>query len=172
MLAVTLAALVLAVAGAYFGSGGVPWTVAFERLEPMAAAAFAIALAAPRFERAGEGFGVTARATGLVAGLAALLALSSADGTSLLPFAPSASRHVYMALMPIVSLAWMGYGLSREESGTFTIASVFLAVFLFVLYVDWFWDLVPGWAFFLILAGLAFASIAMLGRWRRRVERS
>src|SRR5690606_28393350 len=52
VLAVTLAAVILAVAGAFFGAGGIPWTVAFERLEPMAVAAFAVALAARRFASA------------------------------------------------------------------------------------------------------------------------
>jgi hypothetical protein len=64
----------------------------------------------------------------------------------------------------------MAYAVARQESRTFTIATVFLGIFLFVRYADWFWDLVPGWAFFLVLAGLAFASIALLRRWRRRLE--
>lgn len=170
VLALTLAALVLAMAGAFFGAGGVPWTVAVERLEPIAVVAFAIALAAPRFAGAGEGFEAVARATGLLIGLGALLVLASVPGSSLLPFSPSASCYVYQALMLLTTLAWMGYGMTRQDRQTFTIAAVFLAVFLFVRYVDWFWDLVPGWAFFLVLAGLAFASIALLRRWRRRLE--
>lgn len=170
VLAVTLAALVVALAGAFFGAGGVPWTVAFDRLEPIAVVAFAIALTAHRLARAGEGFDGAARATGLVMGLGALLLLASVRGSSLLPFPPTASLHVYQALMLIVTVAWMAYGMARQESRTFTIAAVFLAIFLFVRYADWFWDVVPGWAFFLILAGLAFASIALLRRWRRRLE--
>ncbi len=168
--AVTLAALVVALAGAFFGAGGVPWTVAFERLEPIAVVAFAIALAAPRLAAAGEGFDGAARATGLVMGLVGLLLLSSIRGSSLLPFPPSVSLHVYQAFMLVVTVAWMAYAVARQESRTFTIATVFLGIFLFVRYADWFWDLVPGWAFFLVLAGLAFASIALLRRWRRRLE--
>lgn len=170
VLALTLAALVLAMAGAFFGAGGVPWTVAFERLEPMAIVAFAIALAAPRCAGAGEGFEGAARATGLLIGLGALLVLASVPGSSLLPFSPSASRYVYQAMMLVATLAWMVYGMARQDRHTFTIAAILLAIFLFVRYVDWFWDLVPGWAFFLMLAGLAFASIGLLRRWRRRLE--
>lgn len=168
VLAITLAAFVLALAAAFFASGGVPWAAAFERLEPIAFPAFAIAIAAPRFADAAEGFDDVARATGLVIGLGALLILASIAGTSLLPFAPSTSRHVYQAVMLLATLAWLAYAIARQESRTFNIAAVFLAIFLLVRYVDWFWDLVPGWAFFLVLAGLAFASIAILRRLRRR----
>jgi hypothetical protein len=170
VLAVTLSAFVFALAAAFFASGGVPWTAAFERLEPIALPAFAIAIAAPRFAEAGEGFDGVARGTGLVIGLGALLMLASIAGTSLLPFAPSTSRHVYQAMMLLVTLACVAYGIARQESRTFTIAAVFLALFLLVRYVDWFWDLVPGWAFFLVLAGVAFASIALLRRLRTRLE--
>src|SRR5690606_17939164 len=137
------------VAGAFCGAGGVPWTIAFERLEPMAVAAFAVALAAGRFARAGEGCDAVARATGLAIGLGALLVLASIPGTSLLPFAPSAACHVYQALMLLVALAWMAHGLARQDGPTFRIAAAFLAVFLFVRYADWFWERIPGWAFFL-----------------------
>lgn len=170
VLAVTLAALVLAVAGAFFGSGGVPWTVALERLEPMAVAAFSIALGARRLAAAGERFDEVARAVGLAIGLAALLALASVEGTSLLPFTPPVACYAYQALMLLVTVAWMVHGLARQDSQTFGIAAGFLAVFLLIRYADWFWDRIPGWAFFLVLAVLAFASIALLGRWRRRLE--
>ncbi|MCC7325173.1 MAG: hypothetical protein IT521_00020 [Burkholderiales bacterium] len=45
-----------------------------------------------------------------------------------------------------------------------------LIVFLTVRYVDWFSERLPGWAFFLGLAAIAFGSIVLLRRQRARLE--
>ena len=71
--------------------------------------------------------------------------------------------------MPLsVALLWRA--LRGSDSRGATLAAVALALFILVRYVDWFWDWIPAWAFFVVLAGMAFASIALLRRVRHRPE--
>ncbi len=169
VLAVTLVALIVALAAPFFAAGGVPWTIVFQRLEPIAIVASALALAAPRLASAGEGFDAVARGVGIGVGLGALLMLATVSGTSLLPFAPETSRLVYQPIMLVATLAWMTLSMARREAAAFVVAATCFALFLLVRYADWFWGTVPAWVFFLALAGLAFVSIAILRRWRRRM---
>lgn len=166
-----IAALIVALAGAFFASGGVPWPNAVARFEPLIATAFVVAAAAGKMEPAGEGFGTVARAVALLMGLGSLLVLSVDGGASLLPLPGRVAEGVYQVVMPVASVAiiWMGIRHRRRE--VVAIAAVLLAVYLLTRYVDWFWDQ-PVWVFFLVLAAVAFAALALLKRLRARVERS
>ncbi len=170
VLAVTLTALVAAVAGAFFEAAAAPWTVVVERLEPLAVSAWGLVVLAPLLAGAGDRFGETARTTGLLIGFGALLVLASIQGTSLLPLPAAAAARVYQGVMLVAALACLAHGLRTGASPTVTISATALGLFLLIRYVDWFWDVVPAWAFFLALAVLAFVSMAVLGRWRRRLE--
>ena len=115
----------------------------------------------------GEGFESAARHTGLVLWLGSLLLLSNARGFSLLAFDPSTSLAVYQVVFVVVALALLWRALRAGDGPGVTIVAGMLALFLFVRYVDWFWDLLPAWAFFLVIAAAAFASIGLLRRVRR-----
>lgn len=169
VLALALGSLAVAVASVFFVAGGVPWPTLVERLEPLTGAGFLLVTMAPRLGPAGEGVEETTRITGLAIALGGLLALATAHGTSLLAFDPSTTLLVYQALMLIVSLAVLSQRLRAGDRAGTMVATVALALFLFIRYLDWFWSRVPAWAFFLILAVLAFASIAWLRRLRGQV---
>lgn len=159
----------LAVGSVFFGAGGVPWLTLFERPEPLVGAAFVLLMAPPRLGVLGEGFDRAARHAALVVGLGALLALATFRGTSLLAFSPGTALALYqVAFVPVaVILLWRTLRDSdRLGSGLVAIA---LALFLVIRYIDWFWDLLPAWLFFLIMAGVSLASIAVLRRARQRV---
>ncbi len=170
VLALSLASLVVAIASVFFAAGGVPWTVLFERLEPLGGSALVVTAMARHFAPAGEGFERTARATALTLLLGTLLALASISGTSLLAFAPSTALIVYQAVMLIACPIVLWRRLEAGDQAGVSLAAGFLAVFLFIRYVDWFWEALPAWAFFLVLAAGAFASIAVLRRLRARLE--
>ena len=170
VLAFSLASLVVAVASVFFVSGGVPWTVLFERFEPLGGAALVLTVMAKHFAGAGEAFEETARLTALTMLLGTVLVLASVSGTSLLAFAPSTTLILYQAAMLAVCLIVLWRRLEAGDQAGVNLASAFLATFLFIRYVDWFWQAVPAWAFFLILAAGAFASIALLRRVRARLE--
>jgi hypothetical protein len=170
VLAVSLAAMVVAVASVFFVSGGVPWTVLFERLEPLAGAALVLTVAAKHFAAAGEAFEETARLTALAMLLGTVLVLATVSGTSLLAFAPSTTLMIYQATMLVACLIVWWRRLAAGDQAGVTLASAFLATFLLIRYVDWFWEAVPAWAFFLMPAAGACASLALRRRVRARRE--
>jgi hypothetical protein len=101
-------------------------------------------------------------------GLGSLFLMSVHGPLSLAPLTAPAAERFYQAAMPLVSVVCVWMGLRRRQRETVTIAAILLALFLLTRYVDWFWDVVPAWAFFLVLAGLAFSALALLKRLRAR----
>jgi hypothetical protein len=170
ILAGALAALIVALAGSMIQAAGIPWTVAFERPDLITALAFGLlALAAP-LGRAHRAFGPATRLTGLVAGFGGLLLLSTFD-ISLLPASARATNAVYQVLMLLVSVIVLVLGVKRQMSETVRVAAVALTLFLLVRYADWFWDLLPAYAFFFLLAALAFGWLLAMRRIRGRLAR-
>jgi hypothetical protein len=170
VLAFSLVSVAVAIASVFFAAGGVPWTMLFQRLEPLGGAALVLTVMAKHFAGAGEAFEETARLTALTMLLGTLLVLASVSGTSLLAFAPSTSLMIYQAAMLVGCLIALWQRLAAGDQAGVNVASAFFAMFLLVRYVDWFWEALPAWAFFLVLAGGAFASIGLLRRVRGRVE--
>ena len=170
--AISLVAVTLAIAGGFFAAGNVPWPRALSRLEPLMVTAFLMAAGSASFDPAGAGFGRVARIVGVVMGLGAMLALSADGGMTLLPLNAEAAEAVYQGAMLVASIACIWLGLRLRHREVVTIASALLSLFLLIRYVDWFWDVLPAWVFFLALAGLAFAALAILKRLRARVEPS
>lgn len=166
----SVAILLVASGSVFFAAAGVPWPAIGERPEPLLGAAFVLLMSRPPFDLLGEGFGRAARHAGLSIGLGALLALATFRGTSLLAFSPGTSLVLYQALFVPVTLVLLWRTLrSGDRIGSGLVAGG-LALFLVIRYVDWFWDRLPAWLFFLVLAGLSFASIFALRRARRRAE--
>ena len=170
VLAFSLASLVVAIASVFFAAGGVPWTVLFQRLEPLGGAALLLTVMARHLAATGEDFERVARLTALTLMLGALLALASISGTSLLAYAPETSLIGYQAAMLVACLIALWRRLEAGDQAGVNLASAYLALFLLIRYADWFWEVLPAWAFFLILAAGAFASIAVLRRLRARLE--
>ena len=170
VLAFSLGSLAVAIASVFFAAGGVPWTVLFQRLEPLGGAAVVLTLSATHVAGTSAEFERTARLTTLTLLFGVLLALSSISGTSLLAFAPPTALIVYQGVMLLACLIVLWRRLGAGDQAGVTLAAAFLALFLVIRYVDWFWEALPAWAFFLILAAGAFASIMVLRRLRARLE--
>jgi uncharacterized membrane protein len=168
--AVSLAILLMAVAGAFFAAGGVPWTVLFMRLEPLGGSALVLMVLAKYLASSGEGFEETARLTALLVLLGVLLLLATVSGFSLLPLTPDTAMIVYQVVMLATCLIVLGRRLRARDQAGVNLASAYLAVFLLIRSVDWVWEALPAYVFFLLLAGAAFTSIAVLRRMRARIE--
>jgi hypothetical protein len=164
--ALSLAVLVVASSSVFFAAAGVPWPTLFERLEPLAGSAIVLLVLSRQAEHVAPGFG-SARHTGLVLTLGALLFLSNAQGLSLLAFDPSTSLAVHQVIFVVVAPTLLWRALRAGDGPGVVIVAVMLALFLLVRYADWFWDRLPAWAFFLVMAAAAFASIWLLRRVRR-----
>jgi len=168
--ALAMAVAAVAMSSTFFVAGGVPWPTVFERLEPLAASTAVLLAGSRHLSPLGEGFEEAARHTALVLLLGALLGLSNLSGVSLLAFAPGTCRILYQAVFVLTAIVLIWRALVAGDTRGVRVIAVALALFLLVRYVDWFWEALPAWAFFLVLAGLAFVSIASLGRLRRKAE--
>lgn len=150
---------------------GLPVTRAFRHAEPLVllgAAAIGIASTRlgepPGFRRSWTILGMTALAIGLL-----YLGLN-ADGSWF--GRGRAVESAYQAIGALVfgGLAW--WGLSRDDLTLARGAGAALVVFLFFRLMDWFWDAIPDWLFFLLVGALALGILTVLSRVRSNRRRS
>ena len=107
------------------------------------------------------------RGTTLVLGLGALLALSTFEASSLFPWPQRAVELVYQGGAAIAAAAIIAHGVRTSRGETVVIGALFAALFLLGRFVDWWWDWMPKYLFFLILASVALAWLWLLRRLRR-----
>ena len=76
-----------------------------------------------------------------------------------------------LVMIPLLfcSVIALAVGIRRQWRETVYIAAGSLTVFLFGRFVDWFWDAIPRFVFFLLLAAIAFAWLLALRRLRTRL---
>jgi hypothetical protein len=170
ILAGGLAALLVALAGSGFQAAGIPWTAAIEFPEIITAAAFALAAIAPRLRPIDPSFAAVTRVVGFGVGFLGLLVLSSAGRTSLLPTAGRISELIYQGVMLLASVIMLALAIRKQWLETVYVSAAALTIFLFVRFVDWFWDAVPRYLFFLLLTATAFGWLLALRRLRGRLS--
>jgi len=146
-----------------FWWSGVSWASMIERPEPLmltAAALLAVTSSAPRELVAG------ARTVLLILVLGPLLLLSGIAELSLLGWSATTIRIVYQVAAALVAIAVIAHGVHRSRDDVILIGGLFAGAFLLTRFVDWWWDWMPRYVFFLILAVVALAWI-----WALRVLR-
>ena len=109
------------------------------------------------------------RGAALACALGALLALSTFESSSVLPWSRSVIAASYQILAVIVAVAVIGLGVRTGREETLIAGALFTAFFLIGCFVDWWWEWMPKYLFFLALAALAIAWLMLLGRLRRRM---
>ncbi len=167
----------LAAAMAYFvavtaAATGVDWSVSVARPEPLLVlGACAIGLSFWRRAAEPEGFAATWRLVGAGAVLLPLVFLSTWPETFSYRFLPLRVSHgVYDAagfLLPIGVIWW---AIRRRWTDLVNLSAAFLVLFTYAKFVDWWWELLPRYLFFLLLGGLAVATMLVLARLRRRMR--
>jgi hypothetical protein len=110
-----------------------------------------------------------ARAVLLIVVLGTILVLSATGAVSVLPLDENAIKVAYQLLAVVASVVTIGVGLRHGLSDVVLIGSLFTGAFLFVRFVDWWWDWMPKYLFFLILAAVALAWLWGLRLARRRL---
>jgi hypothetical protein len=145
---------------------GFHWTSVFERPEVLILPAAALLLVIPRapYELRTMGRGAL-----LLVMLVPLLALSSFGQVSLLPIGETAARILYQFVAVAAAIVVIGAGLRSQQRDTVIIGSLFAAAFLLARFVDWWWDWMPKYLFFLILAAIALGWLWGLRAVRRRL---
>jgi uncharacterized membrane protein len=167
LLAAGLAGLTIWVAATIAVLSGAYWTAAAERPENYLLPAAAIILYGV-LRRENDLSGAY-RLTGWLFGFIALLFLSTA-GESYLSTDPKLMRKIYQiaGLAAAAGAIWLG--IRRQWPGTVNIGSVFFTIYLIVRLVDWWWDTLPKYLFFLIVGGIAVLLLIIFRKLRNRME--
>ena len=101
--------------------------------------------------------------------LATILVLSATGAVSMLPFDEEAITVVYQLVAVVASIVTIGIGLRHGLTDMVNIGSLFTGMFLLLRFVDWWWDWMPKYLFFLILTAVALAWLWALRLARRRL---
>jgi len=149
------------------------WDGVFGQFEPLMILG-AVAIVLPRFIHRGPPlFAVTYRAAGAMALVFALLLLGQSDSLSVFDGRNKAlieGGYQFLGALTFALLIWQG--LRRDQSELVRAGTVGMGMLLFLRSVDWFWDVIPKWAFFLIVGALAFGTLLVLRRLRLAGRRS
>jgi hypothetical protein len=170
ILASALVALLVALSGSAFAAASMPWTLVVEFPEIMTAAALVLTTLAPTLQSLDRAYGAITRMVGLGVGYFGLLMLSTAGRVSLLPTSSRFVESIYQVIMPVVCVIALKIGISRQWTETVYLSAGALTLFLFARFMDWFWEAVPRYLFFLLLAAVAFAWLLALRRLRKRIS--
>ena len=169
ILAGALVALVVAVGGSMFQAAGIPWNQAVETPDVVTGISFGLLLLAPHLARVHRSFAATTRLTALVLGFLGLFTLSTIGEMSLLPLSDWAVEF-YQVVMLVAGVAALVVGVRRRLSEVVRVAATALTVLLLVRFVDWFWEALPAYVFFFVLAALAFGWLLAMRRIRARLS--
>jgi hypothetical protein len=169
VLAIALWTLAVAVAATMFALSGVEWPEIFSRFDLLTLAGFSLFVLAVPLAKLDRSFAPVTRGVAVTIGCAGLLILSANGASSAAPINARVIEVIYQVIAFSVCIGLIVMAIRRGWNETLTIASVALALFLLTRYVDWFWALMPRYAFFLILAALAFVSLFAMRRMRGRL---
>jgi uncharacterized membrane protein len=150
---------------------GLWWRGGFGLIEPLLLAGL-LALSAPSWIPGPAKFAPWWRGMGAAAFVLGLLVV---EGNGQLSAFWTADRHaieiVYKLIGAVALTALVAWGIRRDQRVVTQIGSAGAVLYLFMRLVDWFWELVPKWLFFLLVGAFALAVLLVLRRVRRaRVE--
>jgi uncharacterized membrane protein len=138
-----------------------------ERLESsLLPASLAVAFGARRNQ---DEFSPAYRLSGLIVGFIALLVLSFGAG-SYLPGDQKTIARLYQFAGLAAAAATIWLGIRKQWSGTLNTGAAFFAIFLLARLVDWFWDWMPTYIFFLVIGAIAMGLLALFRKLRTRLE--
>jgi uncharacterized membrane protein len=95
----------------------------------------------------------------------------SADGSaSYLPWTSNSVELFYQMAGVVAGGLVVWLGIRNDWNEVINAGSFFFAVFLLVRLVDWWWDVVPTYLFFVLIGGIAIGLVAVFRRVRSRVR--
>jgi hypothetical protein len=151
---------------------GVDWMSSIARPEPLIPlGALAAALSSTRLSGRAPGFASTWRLVGWTAALLPILFLSTWPEIFSYRFLPVSVLHVVYDVagfaLPAAAI-WLG--IRRRWPEVVNVSTAFLVLFVYAKCFDWWWSLMPRYLFFLLLGGLAVATLVVLGRLRLKLR--
>jgi uncharacterized membrane protein len=95
--------------------------------------------------------------------------LAESGGHSFLPFSDDAIEGAYQAVGFAGAIVVITAGIRNGWTETLNIGAFFFGVLMLFRFVDWWWEWLPKYLFFLLVAAVAIAMIALLRRLRARL---
>lgn len=130
----------------------------------------AFLLLLPRFEPRVR-WHVDHRIVGMVGLFLGLLILGVSGSQSWLPWDHTVIENLYQLLGFVVGGLLVAWGVKERKPDLANGGMIFLTILCLVKAVDWWWDWMPRWLFFLVLAGFAIAVMLGLKRIRTATTR-
>jgi len=170
-LAAGLASALIFFAGTVISWSGAWWEGCTSRPEWFLLAG-ALVAAAPSWipHRRFPEFAGVYRLVGLLAVYGAILAPSVDGGASYLPFHHETVERLYQFVGLAAAAAAIWIGIRRQWTGTVNLGAAAFVVFLYIRLVEWWWDWMPHYLFFLIIGLISIALLAAFQRVRGRLK--
>jgi uncharacterized membrane protein len=108
------------------------------------------------------------RLIGLLAVYASLLALWHAGRDSFLPMTAQTIERFYQVVAFVAAGATIWLGIRYHLSGTVNLGAATFTIFLYIKFVDWWWEWMPKYAFFFIVGAIAIGLLIAFRRLRER----
>jgi uncharacterized membrane protein len=112
------------------------------------------------------GFAGIYRVFGLLTSILPILVLANWGRASYLPMSVSAVEHLYEVLGFVVSGAAVWWGVRREHPEVVKTGTTLFVIFLYTKFYDWWWEAVPKFVFFLLIALTAILFLVIMKRLR------
>lgn len=145
-----------------------PWDAFFVRPESLLLPSAGVAAAAGAgFNRTRGGFPRTLRTVGFGVIAVAVVVLSSVGEASRLWFAPRTIEHGYQVVGFGYAIALIFAGVRRGWNEAVNLGASLFGLLLLLRFVDWWWDWMPKYLFFLAVGAMALVFMFVLRHLRR-----
>jgi len=131
---------------------GVTWESFFERPESIIVCGFATVAVSVMARR---DFSATFRVVGLLAVLIPLVELWYNGASSFVPLDPKAIERTYQVVALLAAALIIWFGIRMEQPPVMNLGAAAFTMFLFMKFVDWWWDWMPKYIFFFIVGAIA-----------------
>jgi uncharacterized membrane protein len=111
----------------------------------------------------------TYRLIGLLSIFMSLLVLWHAGGVSFLSVDPTTIERLYQVIAFGTAALTIWLGIRHNLSGTVNLGAAFFTVFLYSKFVDWWWDWLPKYLFFLLVGAIAIGLLMAFRRLRDQI---
>jgi uncharacterized membrane protein len=173
LLAVGLISL-LGFLSAKFGSwGDIYWFSAFEKPENYLLAGLIILFLPDAFKKLGENdFTWIYRLVGLIMVLISILILSYSGRSSYFSWDKDIIEGSYQTLGFILAALTIWTGIKQNSAGITNIGSSFFTLYLYMKLIDWWWENLPKYLFFLLISLITIGLLSIFKRMRVRIKES
>ena len=148
---------------------GLYWGALDNRLEAFIVSG-ALVAAAPAILRDSDDFAWVYRMVGFFAVFLAVLVVSLNGSLTFLPIGKRAVEIIYQVAGLAGAALVMWWGVVRGIPGVVNLAAGFFAIYLYIRLYRWWWDWMPKYLFFLVIALISLALLYGFQRLRKRVK--